>query len=392
MIFKIKDFQKPAIFLIVMTVLVSCEKFNLVRSNTHDPESKYFEPSLPLLTIKDATEVTATSITIAAEITEDGGASVTERGICLSIAKNPTTADFKKAEGAGKGTFLCSFTGLNLGTNYYMRAYSINSVGTSYSEEKIITTLNVPKVYTMAMTGTKATGSYGGGNVTSDGGAEVTTKGLCWNTSGSPTIDNFKLNEGHGTGKFTCLLLDLTAGQKYFLRAFAINKVGISYGDEISFIALGIGDSYKGGIVAYLFKAGNPGYVEGEPHGFIIASSNQSSGIKWASNAVAGTSIELGTGNSNTNFIVANQGLGAYAAKICYDLELNGFTDWYLPSHGDLSAIYPNKSIIGGFTNTFYWSSHFNTANEAWSINFETGEAVPLPVTGMAYVRAIRSF
>ncbi len=96
-------------------------------------------------------------------------------------------------------------------------------------------TINVPVVTTNAVTAITNTSSVGGGDVTSDGGAPITARGVCWGTNQNPTIDSSKTTDGHGTGSFISNITDLIANTTYYLRAYATNKVGIGYGNVISF-------------------------------------------------------------------------------------------------------------------------------------------------------------
>ena len=75
-------------------------------------------------------------------------------------------------------------------------------------------------------------------NVESDGGAEVTSRGVCWDTIQNPTIDNNKTNDGTGIGTFTSELSNLASQKTYYVRAYAVNSVGVSYGEEMSFVTL----------------------------------------------------------------------------------------------------------------------------------------------------------
>jgi len=96
--------------------------------------------TLPKITTTDATNVSFTTATVGGNVTSDGWATVTERGVVYSTSQNPTTADTKLVSGKGTGSFSISISNLNEGTTYYVRAYAINSKGTRYGEQKSFTT------------------------------------------------------------------------------------------------------------------------------------------------------------------------------------------------------------------------------------------------------------
>jgi hypothetical protein len=159
---------------------------------------------------------------------------------------------------------------------------------------------------------------------------------------------------------------------------------------------LTIGESYQGGKIAYIFQNGDPGYVAGQVHGLIAAPTDQSTGIQWYNGTyitTGATATALGTGNENTDSIVAAQGAGPYAAYLCDTLTLNEYSDWYLPSKTELNVLYLNKVAIGGFSTFNYWSSSECTTNGAWNVGFSNGS---LNYGGNKdnpiYVRAVRSF
>ncbi|MBE6321126.1 MAG: DUF1566 domain-containing protein [Bacteroidales bacterium] len=101
-------------------------------------------PSIALVTTSQVTDISYYSASIGGNVTDDGGASVTERGICYSTSTNPTTANTKIISGSGLGQFTCKLTDLQDGTTYYVRAYAINAKSTSYGEEVSLTTLKAP--------------------------------------------------------------------------------------------------------------------------------------------------------------------------------------------------------------------------------------------------------
>ena len=193
----------------------------------------------PTVTTGDVSNITTTTATYSGNVTSDGGAAVTARGVCWSTSENPTTANSKTTDGAGTGAFISSLTDLTPNTTYYIRAYATNAKGTSYGEQKTFTTEQekvAPSVTTGAMGAiTTTTATCSDNNVTADGGAAVTARGVCWSTSENPTTSNSKTTDGTGTGAFTSSLTGLTPNTTYYVRAYATNSVETSYGEQRSF-------------------------------------------------------------------------------------------------------------------------------------------------------------
>lgn len=167
-------------------------------------------------------------------------------------------------------------------------------------------------------------------------------------------------------------------------------------GTSAKTLAVTIGDNYQGGKVAYILQSGDPGYVAGETHGLIAATSDQSTGIQWYNGTFTNTgayATALGTGNSNTMTIIASQGnTGSYAAKLCADLVLAGYSDWYLPSRDELNKLYLNRVSIGGFASASYFSSSETNISAVWSQDFSNGSQNYGNKFSLWLVRAIRSF
>ena len=191
------------------------------------------------VTTGEVTNIAQTSAMGSGEVTDDGGAAVTKRGVCWSTGHNPTTSDSHADSGtAGTGAFTATMTGLTPNTKYYVRAFAKNEKGTSYGEEVSFTTtqdLGSPTVTTSAVTNVTQTTAKGYGNVTADGGVTVTERGVCWGTSHNPTTSGSHASSGTGTGSFTVNMTGLSAGTTYYVRAYAKNSVGTAYSEEVSF-------------------------------------------------------------------------------------------------------------------------------------------------------------
>ena len=119
--------KKLSLFLIALTMLLSCKP----------------EIEKPTVVTKSVGEITKTSAKVVGQVVADGGAEVTERGICWSTSQNPTIEDDKTTEGYGVGSFTSQILDLVSNTQYYVRAYATNEVGTSYGDEKSFTTLSI---------------------------------------------------------------------------------------------------------------------------------------------------------------------------------------------------------------------------------------------------------
>lgn len=231
---------------VIGTLLVSCKK----------------DPIKPTVITNDVTNITATTSDVGANVTSDGGADVTAKGVCWSINQNPTIADNHTNDGGGTGAFTSKLTDLISNTTYYVRAFATNEAGTSYGEQKCFATLEesdpddgdndpdipgdggdeleieLPQITTANVTEITETSAVCGGEVKSDGGAEVIARGVCWSVNPNPTIENSYTDAGSGTGAFSSNLTELTPNTTYYIRAYATNEKGTSYGEELSFTTL----------------------------------------------------------------------------------------------------------------------------------------------------------
>ena len=193
-----------------------------------------FNTNLPEVITGVISNITPTGITVGGEVTNEGGTSVTLRGLCWSTSPNPTINDATTTDGSGLGGFVGNINELEVNTTYYIRAYATNSIGTTYGLEVEFNS-NLPTVTTTPITNITETSIETGGEVTDEGGTSVTERGVCWSTSPNPTIDDMFEANGLGLGTFTSNLDNLTANSTYYVRAYAINNTGISYGNEIEF-------------------------------------------------------------------------------------------------------------------------------------------------------------
>jgi len=286
---------------------------------------------------------------------------------------------------------------------------------------------NLPTLTTTAISGIYKDRAAGGGEITSDGGGPVTSRGICWSTSANPTTNDAKTVNGIGTGIFTGSMANLNGVTTYYVRAYAANGGGTAYGNEVTFVTQqytlrDIGPA--GGYVFYDKGYYSDGwrYMEAAPF-----ATQWSSKRPGAYNIlIGGTGTVVGTGKANTGIIVAwldaNTVEGDYgdvtykaerAAYLCDNLVVvNGgvtYDDWFLPSKDELwqicwnlqgkkyelgeTVLNPEVSTpVGSFAEYYYWSSSEGNASLAWTQYFGNGSQTNFGKGSAFYVRAVRAF
>jgi hypothetical protein len=348
---------------------------------------------LPTITTRAVSAITTNSANSGATITSDGGATLSAWGVCWSTSANPTLANSFLQHNVSTTIFGSALSGLTHNTTYYVRAYATNSAGTAYGNELSFTTLTIvlPIVTTTAIFAITSTSANSGGTLTSDGGGSVSAWGVCWSTSANPTLANSFLQNTVSSGSFSSALSGLTLNTTYYVRAFATNSAGTAYGNEQIFTTTNnfftIGQSYQGGIIAYIDSSGI--------HGLIAAPSDQGS-AQWGcyNTTISGADgTAIGTGNQNTIDIMTGCNDAGIAARLCGDLVLGGYSDWYLPSRDELNQLYINKVAIGGFAVNIYWSSTEFDNYAAWEQHFFYGYQYYVDGKSSNFtVRAVRAF
>lgn len=158
---------------------------------------------------------------------------------------------------------------------------------------------------------------------------------------------------------------------------------------------LEVGDSYGGGIIAYILHKGDPGYDKNIQHGIIVAPEDQSNNVPWNIGSFVSTyarGTEVGMGKINTDIIVSKLGAGFYAASVCADLDFGGYSDWYLPSRDELLHVYEAQLFTGLSASYSYWCSTELTSDAANYMAYGIGTMSNSYKNVDLAVRAIRSF
>lgn len=199
--------------------------------------------TLPQVTTVSANVLSSSSAFLSGNISADGGSTVTERGFCWSTSQTPTLANNSSQNGNNLGSFDFTVQPLSPATTYFVRAYATNANGTAYGNVVTFSTSNpnssggLPVVETEIVSYSDGLTAVTGGDITDDGGLAVTSRGVCWviGTTTTPTINNNITNDGAGGGSFQSTINNLLPGTSYFVRAYATNDAGTSYGITYSF-------------------------------------------------------------------------------------------------------------------------------------------------------------
>ena len=392
------------------------------------------DATTPTVTTSNVSDITTTTATCGGNVTSAGNGTVSARGVCWSTSQNPTISNSHTTNGTGTGTFTSSLTGLTPNTVYYIRAYATNEAGTAYGSQKTFTTLSnvtIPTVSTNNVTDITTTTATCGGNVTSDGGAIVTARGVCWGTASNPTISNSHTTNGSGTGTFTSSLTGLTPNTTYYVRAYATNEAGTSYGSQKTFTTNSEQPQAPTGAINGLFSVsatqqvyfsqGNLQY-KASTNTWLFADNQWNYVGEENSNISSSYSgwIDLfgwGTGNNPTNSSTNNGDYGTFNDWGNNAINNGGNTAnvWRTLTHNEWMYVFNTRSTSSGiryakakvngvngvillpdnWNSSNYSLSNFNSSEASfnsntvtlsdWNTKFEVNGAVFLPAAGKRY-------
>jgi uncharacterized protein (TIGR02145 family) len=173
----------------------------------------------------------------------DVGTNASNYGHCWSKSSMPLISDNFKDKGGTvvKGNYTTDIPDLEQNTTYFVRAYVKEESNVIYSIKDVSFTTSayqLPAVSTDVVNAFTHNTAMAGGNVSSDGGDDVTDRGICWGTSANPTINDNHRSNGVGTGNFSIEITSLNPNTLYHVRAFATNSVGTNYGNQEEFTTL----------------------------------------------------------------------------------------------------------------------------------------------------------
>lgn len=191
----------------------------------------------PIATTQVATNIQSFTATLNGTVNANGLSStvIFEWGLTTAYGNN-ATATQSPVTGTSVVAVGATLTGLQSSTTYYYRIKATNAVDVTYSSNMSFTTsMSAPQLSTNAVTDILAFTATSGGNITYDGGSPVTARGICYSTSPNPTTANSIIPSGTGSGTFVSNLTGLTHATLYYVRAYATNSVGTSYGNELTF-------------------------------------------------------------------------------------------------------------------------------------------------------------
>ncbi len=266
---------------------------------------------------------------------------------------------------------------LEPGTTYYYYCIFDTGYGSAEGKQWSFTTLQVT-VTTAQMQNITQTTATCGGNVSSDGGATVTARGVCWSTSQNPTVSDSHTTDGSGIGSFTSNITGLTENTTYYVRAYATNSKGTSYGEQKSFTTHGTiaGHEYVdlGLPSGLLWATCNVGADSPEGYGNYYAwGETEPNGTynwntyKWCNN---GDDHNLTKYNTDSNYGIVDN-------KTVLDPEddaahVNWGGDWRMPTYDELKELKDRC--------TWTWTTH--NGKKGRRVTGPNGNSIFLPAAG----------
>jgi hypothetical protein len=213
------------IYLLVFAIL-SCTRFE--------------DPTIGLsnkveLTTSKVTVISSDTALFEGNILKDGNEGISERGFAYHTAAKPKITNKTVKTGLGIGIFSGRATDLLPNTQYFVAAYAINKSGSVYGADLSFNTpKSAPRLSTAIIASFTPYSAIISSSITLDGGSPVTERGVCYNTSPGARIQNNKVVSPSTTNAYNTTLTNLNPGATYYVRSYAINGVGVGYGQEIT--------------------------------------------------------------------------------------------------------------------------------------------------------------
>lgn len=196
----------------------------------------------PTVSTAGNSNITPNSATCSGNVLTNGGLVLTAKGICYDTIANPSILlNLFTNETGSLGSFSSNLSGLMLGKTYHYRAYATNNLGTVYGSDSVFTTATTaiaPIVITNAISNLSFYSASISGEIISDGGANISSRGFCWDTVANPTLTNNTMPIAGTIGTISSNLSNLLNNTTYHVRAFATNSIGSSFGSDVSFKTL----------------------------------------------------------------------------------------------------------------------------------------------------------
>lgn len=232
---------KTYFFITLITCLLACEK--------EKPEQPDFSSKITI-TAGEVSQIEYRSATISGTLGDTYGQEVSDYGHCWDTLSAPTLAGNFSSFGliADSVNFSSLLENLKPGKKYYVRGYFTFGDISVYSTEKSFYTRStgLPVVETKDVSAITTISASCGGNITDNGGAAITARGVCWNTTGTPTVFDTHTEDGSEISSFTSELVGLAIETKYYIRAYATNENGTVYGSVTIFSTKGTVTDYDG--------------------------------------------------------------------------------------------------------------------------------------------------
>jgi Leucine-rich repeat (LRR) protein len=230
------------IFNLVVIKLKAGTKYNVRAFATNAMGTSYgkeltfstLEYKLPTIQTNPATDIGLDVVTLSGNVKDLGRGELKERGIVVSKSPKPTIEDLKfKSSVTDLGEYKIVVTKLEVNTKYYVKAYAQNEAGIVYGDDINFTTDNytAPKVSTNDLQNVSFTSLRAGFEIQSEGNTKVTDRGVVISTNPIPDLTDLKIQMGDGIGGEMRDITGLASNVTYYLRAYATNKWGTSYGD-----------------------------------------------------------------------------------------------------------------------------------------------------------------